>query len=88
MGIDYDSFMNDENKQKILNTIRSVDPNFPDKDLMPDLILKNIVGWDSMNSVNFLMALEEEFDLKPGVIDFNGEEKMSNVVEALQCQVQ
>jgi len=88
MGIDFDSFMNDENREKILRAVRGISPDFPEQDLKPDLILKNIGGWDSMNSVNFIISLEEDFHLTPGLIDFSGEESLADVILELQRHIQ
>ena len=88
MGLDFNSFMNEENREKILCAIRTISPDFPERDLKPDMVLKNIGGWDSMNSVNFIISLEEDFHLTPGNIDFSGEESLADVILELQRHIQ
>ena len=83
MGISYDTFMNDENREKILKAIRSVDPDFSEDKLKPDFVLKDIVGWDSMNSINFTISLEDDYNMDEGVMDITGEETIADVINQI-----
>ena len=83
MGIDFDAFMNTENYSKILSSIRCVDPSFSEEKMKPDFNLETILGWDSMNSINFCVSLEKEFGLPPESLFFQGGESLSDVIEEI-----
>lgn len=83
MGIDSNAVLTEEMREKLLSAIRTVDPDFPEQDLKPDLILEHIPDWDSLTQVNFAVSLEQSFGLEPEQINFSGTETIQEVIQAL-----
>ncbi len=65
---------------KLLQAVKEVFPDFDDKIFSPNLELEAIPDWDSMNSINLQLALEEVFQKDFADAPLNGEDTVSDLM--------
>ncbi len=63
----------------LVAVFRKVPPN-----LGPGLRLGDIDGWDSMNSMSFLLQLERTFDVTIGEVTFVADQTIADVLTVLR----
>jgi acyl carrier protein len=74
-------------KERVLNIVSSI-MKWPLKKLNEDSSPKDIDTWDSLNQINLILALEEEFDVR-----FTDEQivkmlSVRSIIETLEIAVQ
>ena len=58
--------LNDEQQTALTDIFRTIF-NIPDLELNDDMTARDIMAWDSINHINLMIAIEDEFvDFLPG----------------------
>ena len=72
--------------QKIIACLKLVFPECDPATITSDTTLGDVPGWDSMNSVNFLLELEVAFSV--GLLDetVTAQQRVSDVAELLRAK--
>jgi acyl carrier protein len=69
---------------KLKSVLQSVFPKWDPSTCNETLYLRDVAGWDSMNSVNLSLELETAFGIDLSGIVFSGEQTISDVVRMLR----
>jgi acyl carrier protein len=72
--------------QKIIACLKSVFPECDPATITSDTSLGDVPGWDSMNSVNFLLELEVAFSVSLLDETLTAEQHVSDVEELLRTK--
>jgi acyl carrier protein len=70
--------------QKIIQAIKDVFPTFEDTDFSVNMRFDRIRDWDSMNSVNFQMALETIFKGDFSDAPLNGQNTIADLISFIK----
>ena len=72
--------MTNEKKLEMLADIMGVEAS----DLSEDMALKDIVKWDSLASVSFIVMLDDEFDKQIGAGELKGCKTVGDLLEQMK----
>lgn len=71
---------------RLVNAIKTVFPEFDESTFSTDMEMLQIPGWDSMNSVNLQMQIQNEFGVPMDQLVLNDESRVSEIVAFLKSK--
>lgn len=72
--------------ERIRQAIKTVFPDFDEATFSPDMEMLQIPGWDSMNSINLQVQLDNTFGVKSEEMGLNDYSKVSDIVAFLKSK--
>jgi len=83
MGSHVDSGLSEDATRRLTIALVAVFRRAP-ANLAPDLRLGAIDGWDSMNSLSFILELERAFDVNLGETTLRADQTIADVLTAIR----
>lgn len=72
--------------ERIRQAIKTVFPDFDEATFSQDMEMLQIPGWDSMNSINLQVQLDNTFGVKSEEMGLNDYSKVSDIVAFLKSK--
>lgn len=84
MGNNFNSNIDFEYREKLLQAIQVVSPSVNLEQIDMNLVLKTIPDWDSLTAINFSISIEKNFGLPAGTAVFIGEDSIKTVIDRIK----
>lgn len=84
MGNNFNSDIDLEYRQKLLQAIQVVSPSITLEQIDINLVLKTIPDWDSLTAINFSISIEGIFGLPAGTAVFIGDDSIETVITRIK----
>ena len=78
--------MPDEIREKVQQIFRDVFEN-PTLTIRDDMTAADIPGWDSLEHINLIIAMERSFRVKFSIAEISGLENVGQFLGLLRCKV-
>jgi acyl carrier protein len=83
MGSHADSGLTEDAVRRLRDVFVAVFRRSP-AEIVPDLRLGSVTGWDSMNAITFTFELERVFDVELGETTFTADQTIADVLDTVR----